>query len=55
MRVGYQRLVTWTSSRNDPMRAINLKLGYAEQPAVINVRGPLAAAGHRPAAPSAVS
>jgi mycothiol synthase len=38
---GYKQLVTWTSSRNDPMRATNLKLGYAERPASIAVRGPL--------------
>lgn len=41
-RAGYEQLVTWTSSRNDPMRAINLRLGYVEQPASITVRGPLA-------------
>ena len=40
-RDGYQQLVTWTSSRNDPMRSINLKLGYIEQQASIVVRGPL--------------
>lgn len=40
-RAGYQQLVTWTSSRNDPMRSINLKLGYIEQPASIAVRGPV--------------
>jgi mycothiol synthase len=38
-RVGIRQLVTWTSSRNDPMRFINLKLGYVEQPASIAVRG----------------
>ena len=37
---GYKQLVTWTSSRNDPMRATNLKLGYVERPASIAVRGP---------------
>jgi GNAT superfamily N-acetyltransferase len=42
-REGFQQLVTWTSSRNDPMRAINLKLGYVEQPASITVRGPVRA------------
>ena len=41
-RAGFQQLVTWTSSRNDPMRFINLKLGYVEQPASIAVRGPVA-------------
>jgi mycothiol synthase len=40
-RAGFEQLVTWTSSRNDPMRAINLKLGYVEQPASITVRGPV--------------
>jgi GNAT superfamily N-acetyltransferase len=43
-RAGYEELVTWTSSRNDPMRAINLLLGYVEQPASLTVRGPLAKA-----------
>jgi GNAT superfamily N-acetyltransferase len=38
---GFKELVTWTSSRNDPMRFINLKLGYIEQPASIAVRGPV--------------
>lgn len=38
---GYKQLVTWTSARNDSMRAINLKLGFVEQPGSITVRGPL--------------
>lgn len=45
---GFRQLVTWTSSRNDPMRATNLKLGYEERPASIAVRGPLD--GFRPEA-----
>ena len=40
-RAGVEKMVTWTSSRNDPMRATNLKLGYVEQPASITVRGPI--------------
>jgi GNAT superfamily N-acetyltransferase len=40
-RRGYRELVTYTQERNAPMRAVNLKLGYAERPASIQVRAPL--------------
>lgn len=41
--VGYERLVTESEERNDPMRALNLKLGYVPDPSLSTVvlRGPL--------------
>lgn len=35
---GYRELATWTQDGNAAMQAVNLKLGYCPQPAVINVR-----------------
>ena len=35
---GYRELVTYTQEGNEPMRAINEKLGYRERPAWILVR-----------------
>jgi GNAT superfamily N-acetyltransferase len=35
---GYRELVTTTSTRNAPMRAVNVKLGYAERPTAVLVR-----------------
>jgi mycothiol synthase len=35
---GYRKLVTYTQEGNEPMRAINAKLGYRENPAWIIVR-----------------
>ena len=38
---GYRELLTSTSLRNAPMRAVNLKLGYEERPIDVLVRGPV--------------
>jgi RimJ/RimL family protein N-acetyltransferase len=37
---GFERLVTWNDGPNEPMRALNQKLGYRSEPASIHVRGP---------------
>jgi len=42
-RRGYRELVTWTQEGNDPMQAVNRKLGYVERPAWIRLEAPLAA------------
>ena len=41
--LGYDRLVTESEERNDPMRSLNLKLGYVPDPSLSTVvcRGPL--------------
>jgi GNAT superfamily N-acetyltransferase len=41
--LGYDRLVTESEERNDPMRSLNLKLGYLPDPSLSTVvlRGPL--------------
>jgi GNAT superfamily N-acetyltransferase len=41
--LGYDRLVTESEERNDPMRSLNLKLGYVSDPSLSTVvlRGPL--------------
>jgi GNAT superfamily N-acetyltransferase len=38
---GYRRLITYTQEGNDPMRRLNLKLGYRERLASLSVKGPL--------------
>ncbi len=38
---GYRRLITWTQTGNDAMRAVNVSLGYVERPDTISVKGPL--------------
>ncbi len=38
---GYRELSTWTQDGNEAMQAVNLKLGYRQRPAVINVWRPL--------------
>ena len=37
---GYRELITFTQDRNDGMQAINLTLGYEQQPAWISMRRP---------------
>ena len=41
--LGYERLMTESEERNDPMRSLNLKLGYVPDPSLstVVVRGPL--------------
>jgi len=39
---GYSFLETTNEVRNEPMQRLNASLGYAEQPAVLTIRGPLA-------------
>ncbi len=38
---GYRRLMTWTQEGNDPMRGLNLKLGYRERLGELQLKGPL--------------
>ena len=43
MENGFERLVTENELRNEPMRRVNLRLGYVEGPGQVILRGPLAA------------
>jgi len=38
---GYQRLVTGNEMRNEPIRRLNARLGYREEPGRLMLRGPL--------------
>jgi RimJ/RimL family protein N-acetyltransferase len=42
---GFDRLVTYNDAPNEPMRALNAKLGYVSRPASIQFSAPVAAAG----------
>ena len=39
---GYERLETHNDDRNEPVRRLNLRHGYALRPGVVTVRGPIA-------------
>ncbi len=39
---GYSRLETSNDTRNEPILRLNESFGYAEQPSVLTLRGPLA-------------